>query len=356
MGGDPHESGAPEVSILIPVFDERDSLETLLDEINAGLADGGRSYEVVFVDDGSSDGSAEVLAELARRDERVSVISLRRNFGKSPALAAGLQYVRGSIVVTMDADLQDDPAMIPAFLERIDAGADLVSGWKKVRNDPLGKTFPSRIFNSLVRRFGDIELNDVNCGFKAYRIECIRLIQMYGGFHRFVPVFAHDRGFRVEELVVNHRARQFGVSKFGASRFIDGILSLTTVVFLTRFRLRPMLFFGLPGLVLSVLGIALLLYLSTIWLLGESIGTRPLLTLGVLLTLAGIQLGGLGLVGEMIVHTNLKSREIYSIRTVQGPAADLYDAETAARAQLDPSAVGAPPTPHASPGARPSSA
>jgi glycosyltransferase involved in cell wall biosynthesis len=319
--GSPPATDRPQLSILVPVFNEADSLPRLYREVASVCEDLGRRWELLFVDDGSTDGSQGVLDQLLEQDERITVIHFRRNFGKSPALAAGFEHVRGDLVITMDADLQDDPSMIPDFVERIEAGADLVSGWKKKRHDPLGKTLPSRIFNAIVRFVGGIHLHDVNCGFKAYRIECVRSLHMYGGFHRFVPVFAHDRGFRVEELVVRHRPREHGQSKFGALRFIDGLLSLPTVLLLTRYRLRPMQFFGLPGALLALLGFFILLYLTVIWFMGESIGTRPLLLLGVLLVVTGVQIAGLGLVGEMLVHMTPGNREIYSIRDIRGPAA-----------------------------------
>lgn len=320
MAEDVEDAARPELSLLVPVLNERGSLRKLHAEISEVCHSLGRPWEIVFVDDGSTDGGEQVLDEIADEDDHVSVIHFRRNFGKSPALAAGFEHVRGDIVITMDADLQDDPSMIPDFVERIEAGADLVSGWKKKRHDPIGKTLPSRVFNAMVRWLGGISLHDVNCGFKAYRVECVRSLHMYGGFHRFVPVFAHDRGFRVEELVVRHRPREHGKSKFGAGRFVDGLLSLPTVLLLTRYRLRPLKFFGLPGALLALLGVAILLYLTVLWFMGQPIGTRPLLLLGVLLVMTGVQIAGLGLVGEMIVHMTVRNREIYSIREVRGPA------------------------------------
>lgn len=304
----------PGISVVVPVFDEVESLEELYQGITAACTQLGRGHEIVFINDGSRDGSDRKLDELASRDARVQVIHFRRNFGKSPALAAAFERVRGDIVLTLDADLQDDPAMIPEFVERIDAGADLVSGWKKRRHDPFGKTFPSKVFNAMVRKLSGIPLQDFNCGFKAYRIECIRELSVYGGFHRFLPVLAGAKGFRIEQLVVNHRARKHGFSKFGVTRFFDGILDLLTVLLVTKYRTRPLHFFGLPGTLLSGIGVALLLYLSVLWFLGQPIGTRPLLTLGVLLTIMGLQFLCFGLLGELLVRTTVAPREIYSIR------------------------------------------
>ena len=305
----------PGISVVIPVFDEVDSLEELYQGITAACARIGRGHEIVFVNDGSRDGSDRKLDELAERDEHVHVIHFRRNFGKSPALAAAIERVRGDIVLTLDADLQDDPAMIPDFVARIDAGADLVSGWKKRRHDPLGKTAPSKFFNYVVRKASGIPLRDFNCGFKAYRIECIRELSVYGGFHRFLPVLAGAKGFRIEQLVVNHRPRKHGISKFGIKRFFDGILDLLTVLLVTKFRTRPLHFFGIPGMLLGAGGLGVLIYLTVLWFLDEPIGTRPLLTLGVLLTITGLQFLCFGLLGELLVRTTVAPREIFSIRS-----------------------------------------
>ncbi|KIG15895.1 Glycosyltransferase [Enhygromyxa salina] len=304
----------PGISVVVPVFDEVDSLEELYQGITASCDRIGRGHEIVFVNDGSRDGSDRKLDELATRDPNVHVIHFRRNFGKSPALAAAFERVQGDVVLTLDADLQDDPSMIGEFVERIDAGADLVSGWKKRRNDPIGKTFPSKVFNFIVRRLSGIPLQDFNCGFKAYRIECIRELSVYGGFHRFLPVLAGSKGFRIEQLVVNHRARKHGVSKFGVKRFFDGILDLLTVLLVTKYRTRPLHFFGVPGMALSGAGVGLLIYLTVLWSIGQPIGTRPLLTLGVLLTIMGLQFVCFGLLGELLVRTTVAPREIYSIR------------------------------------------
>ena len=306
-------SESPDISVVIPVFNEVDSIDELHGQIVAAICGMQRTYELMYINDGSRDGSREKLNELAARDPNVSVVHFRKNFGKSPALAAGFARVRGQIVLTLDADLQDDPALIPDFVARIEAGADLVSGWKKLRHDPVDKTLPSKIFNGIVRRVSGVALHDFNCGFKAYRTACIRELSIYGGFHRFLPAFAGARGFRIEELVVNHRARKHGVSKFGAGRFFDGFLDLLTVLMITRFRTRPLHFFGLPGALLTGVGMLLLSYLVVLWTMNEPIGTRPLLTLGVLLTLAGVQLLGLGLVGELLVRTTIRNEEIFSI-------------------------------------------
>jgi glycosyltransferase involved in cell wall biosynthesis len=306
-----------ELSILVPVYNEVDSLPQLYEEICRASAATVSSFEIIFVDDGSSDGSAEAMDRLADQDPRVTVIHLRRNFGKSPALAAGFQRARGEIIITMDADLQDDPAMIPDFVRMIRAGADLVSGWKQRRHDPLDKTFPSRIFNYVVRRTSGVQLHDFNCGFKAYRAACARELRVYGGFHRFLPVFAHDRGFKVEELVVQHRPRVHGQSKFGKKRLIEGLLDLPTVLLLTRYRMRPLHFFGFPGALVSAVGFVILSYLTALWALGHPIGTRPLLALGVLLMITGVQILCVGLVAELIVRTSSGRSDVFAVREVR---------------------------------------
>lgn len=308
----------PAISAVIPVYNEVGSIPELYRQLTAGLRATQRPYEIMFVDDGSKDGSGKALDDLAAADPAVRVIHFRKNFGKSPALAAGFERVRGEIVLTLDADLQDDPAMIPEFVARIDNGADLVSGWKQKRHDPLGKTLPSKLFNAIVRRVSGVPLRDFNCGFKAYRIDCIRELSVYGGFHRFLPVLAGERGFRVEELVVKHRPREHGVSKFGVGRFFDGFLDLLTVMLVTRFRTRPVHFFGILGTLSGLAGLTCLLYLTVIWFMGEPIGNRPLLLLGVLLALTAVQFIGVGLLGELLVRTTITSREIFSISRTTG--------------------------------------
>ncbi|MCA9707274.1 MAG: glycosyltransferase family 2 protein [Myxococcales bacterium] len=338
----------PDVSVVIPVYNEVNSLPRLHEELTAGLGALGRPYEILFVDDGSDDGSAARLDALADADPRVRVIHLRKNFGKSPALSAAFERVAGTIVLTLDADLQDDPAMIPDFVARIEAGADLVSGWKRQRHDPLGKIGPSRVFNAVVRRVSGVPLMDFNCGFKAYRIECIRELSVYGGFHRFLPVLAGWKGFVVEQLVVNHRPRVHGASKFGAGRIFDGFFDLLTVLMVTRYRTRPLHFFGGLGALSGGVGVCLLVYLTVLWFLGHPIGSRPLLTLGVLLTLAAIQLVGIGLVGELLVRTTITAQEVFSVRSTRGFPADARPALPAAEIERPP-ALPAPPAVAAAP-------
>lgn len=306
------------ISVVVPVLDEVDSLEQLYQEICTGCEQVGE-FEIVFINDGSSDGSDEKLEELADRDARIHLIHFRRNFGKAAALSAGFEAARGRTVVTLDADLQDDATMIPEMIALIDAGADLVSGWKKERHDPFSKLISTRLFNGAVRWASGLPLHDFNCGFKAYRRECIREFSLYGGFHRFLPMLAHDRGFKVQEMVVKHRARQHGRSKFGITRAADGFFDLLTGLLLTRYRTRPLHFFGIPGALLLLIAGTVLAYLTVLWFMDVPIGTRPLLTLGVFMGTAGLLFLSIGLVGELLVRTTITSREVFSVRQTRAP-------------------------------------
>lgn len=297
------------VSVVVPVFDERDSLQELADELLPVMQRVGAPFEVIFVDDGSRDGGDQVLAALARDHEPIRVVRLRSNFGKGAALTAGFREARGDVVITIDADLQDDPAEIPRLLAALDDGADLVSGWKQKRNDPWNKTMPSRVFNGVARRVSGVELHDLNCGFKAYRADVVRALAIPGEMYRFIPVIAASEGFRVAEVPVNHRSRRHGRSKYGFERYLRGLLDLITISFVGRYRHRPMHFFGGMGLLLFVAGFAISLYLTIAKLLGQAIGDRPLLILGVLLIVVGIQLFTIGLVSELIQRGRLRSED-----------------------------------------------
>ncbi len=297
------------LSVVVPVFDERDSLAELAAELLPVMEGIGAPFEVIFVDDGSRDGGDVVLAELARDHESIRVVRLRSNFGKGAALTAGFREARGDVVITLDADLQDDPAEIPRLLAALDEGADLVSGWKQKRNDPWNKTMPSRVFNSVARKASGVELHDLNCGFKAYRIDVVRALAIPGEMYRFIPVIAASEGFRVAEVPVNHRARRHGASKYGFERYLRGLLDLITISFVGRYRHRPMHFFGGLGLLLFLAGVGISIYLTIVKLLGEAIGGRPLLILGVLLIVVGIQLFTIGLVSELIQRGRMRSEE-----------------------------------------------
>jgi glycosyltransferase involved in cell wall biosynthesis len=298
------------ISVVIPVQDEERSVELLYDELRAALEPLGSDWEAIFVDDGSTDGTFAALTRLHSRNENVRVVRLRRNFGKAAALVAGFDQVQGDTVVTIDGDLQDDPAEIPRLLAKLDEGFDLVSGWKAHRCDPLTRRIPSRLFNSVTSRFSGVRLHDMNCGLKAYRAEVVHGLRLYGELHRFIPVLAHYRGFRIAELPVNHRAREHGRSRYGLERYLRGFLDLLTVSFMGRYRHRPLHLFGGLGLLLTAIGIAILIYLSVDKALGHAIGGRPLLTLGVLLVVVGMQFFSLGLISEMITsHHEERAQE-----------------------------------------------
>lgn len=288
------------ISVVIPVFDEELSVAVLYRELESTLEPLGRPWEAVFVDDGSADGTFGALTRLHAGHENVRVVRLRRNFGKAAALDAGFAEAAGELIVTIDGDLQDDPAEIPRLLAKLDEGYDLVSGWKTKRRDPITRRVPSRLFNGVAGRVSGLRLHDMNCGLKAYRAEVVRGMRLYGELHRYIPILAHYRGYRVTEVPVNHRPREHGRSRYGVERYVRGFLDLLTVTFMGRYRHRPLHLFGGVGLLTSVAGIAILLYLTALKLAGQAIGHRPLLTLGVLLVVVGIQFLSLGLLSELI--------------------------------------------------------
>jgi glycosyltransferase involved in cell wall biosynthesis len=302
----------PQLTFLIPVYNEAESLPILFEGILKHSAP--YSCEVLFIDDGSTDQSYATLQHLhSRRPDAVRIIRFRRNFGKSQALRAGFRAARGELVFTMDADLQDDPAEIPAFIEKLETGYDLVSGWKKKRNDPWGKTLPSRLFNAVIARLSGLQLHDFNCGFKLYRRETLKELDLYGEMHRFIPAFVHARGFRVGEMEVRHHARKFGVSKFGWRRLYRGLFDAITVTLLTRYAKRPLHFFGGPGLLLILTGAGILGYFTVWKLLGHDIGYRPLFFGGILAVIAGLQTFATGLIGELLVSQTGRRADVYSI-------------------------------------------
>lgn len=303
-----------DLSIIIPLLNEEGSLRELHQQLRHALGRMNLRYEILFIDDGSTDRSFFVLRDLKRIDRHIRVIRFRRNYGKSAALAVGFEKAQGHIIVTMDADLQDDPAEIPAIRRKMEEGYDLVSGWKKVRRDPISKTIPSRLFNMIVRRLTGIRIHDFNCGLKAYRREVVKSVKVYGELHRYIPVLAHWEGFKVGEHVVQHRARKYGKTKFGMGRFWKGFLDLLTVLFTTRYLRRPLHLFGLWGLVATFAGFVVLAWLTVEKLaLGASLSNRPLFLLGILLFIVGIQFISIGLLGEMISRSQAQSEE-YQIR------------------------------------------
>ena len=300
------------VSILIPAYNEQDSLKELydqiIDSINVMKEKGQVSdYEIWFVNDGSSDDSESVMTHLHEEDENVHMISFRKNFGKSPALEAGFQHVDGDIIFTLDADLQDDPAEFTRFVEKIDEGYDLVVGWKFNRLDPMEKKLPSKLFNYVTSKMSGITLHDFDCGFKCFRKEVVKSIDLYGELHRYVPVLAHRKGFRITEITVNHRKREHGHSKYGMERYMRGLLDSLTTTFLLKYYDRPMYFFGRVGIIFSTIGFLICLCLSIGWLLGHAIGGRPLLFLGVLLIVVGFQSISTGCVCNLIIDRDFHS-------------------------------------------------
>ncbi len=327
-------AGQPEISIVVPVFNEQDSLVPLCEQIAAVMDEVCRSYEILFIDDGSTDATPKRLETLASADERIRCITFRRNFGKAAALDAGFSAASGHIVITMDADLQDDPSEIPNFLDALDQGYDVVSGWKLVRNDPLNKTLPSRVFNRVVSRLSGVRLNDFNCGFKAYRAEALEGLSLYGELHRFIPVLLYWRGYRIGEIPVNHHARQFGQSKYGFSRLLKGGLDFLGVMLNTRFATRPLHVFGGAGLVFGLLGFAILFYLTVLWFAGLGpIGNRPLLLFGMLLVMTAFQFVTIGLLGEFIQRQGAGKERRYTIASVQN-LDDAVAVETATDRQI----------------------
>lgn len=291
-----------QISVVVPLYNEEQSVEPLYREIADVLQSLERPYEIIFVNDGSTDGSPAILEELARHDSATTVMHLRRNFGKAVALSVGFKQAVGDIVITMDADLQDNPTEIPSFIRSIEDGYDLVSGWKYRRQDPLSKTLPSKVFNRVVSITTGLHLHDFNCGFKAYSRKLVDSLKIYGELHRYIPALAYGDGFRVTEVKVDHRPRIHGKSKYGWERYTRGLLDLLTVLFITRYTRKPLHLFGSVGLVFMFMGITINAYLALLWLMGNAIGHRPLLNLGVLLMVLGVQFVSTGLLGEMITR------------------------------------------------------
>lgn len=291
------------VSVVVPVFNEEDCVARAHAEIREALA--GIPHEVIYVDDGSTDDTGRILEEIAGEDPSVHLVRFRRNFGKSAALGAGFARARCGVVATMDADLQDDPREIPRLINvMFERDLDLVSGWKKHRKDPLEKRLPSRLFNKTTRLLTGVKLHDFNCGLKVYRRDVVREVTLYGELHRYIPVLAHYRGFKIGEAVVNHRPRGGGCSKFGLERYIRGMFDLVSIVFLGIYQRRPLHLFGGIGLVFATLGFLICAYLTVLWFMGYGIGNRPLLILGVLLIIVGVQSVSFGLIAELIARTS----------------------------------------------------
>ena len=318
------------LSIVIPLLNEADNLELLHQKLTQTLTALGRPYEIIFINDGSTDTSPQILADLFIRDPHVVVIHFRQNFGKTAALTAGFTHSHGDVLVTMDADLQDDPAEIPAMLAKLEEGFDLVAAWRHARQDPIDKTWPSRVFNWGVSTFSGLHLHDFNCGFKVYRRAVTEQIRLYSDFHRFTPVLAAGKGFRVAELPVEHHRRHAGKSKYGASRTVKGFMDFITVLFLTTFLQHPLRLFGTTGIGMFGVGALIEVYLTGLWLAREvggvadipPIGVRPLFTVGILAMILGIQLVSIGLLGEMLRYFTFRPEQEYSIREISRHSAD----------------------------------
>lgn len=301
------------VSIIIPLFNEEESLNPLTIEIKKAVRHIYTSFEVIFVDDGSTDKSLQIIKEICKIDNRFKYVSFRKNYGKSAALQIGFKEAKGDVIITMDADLQDDPDEISHLLNKMEEGYDLVSGWKKKRYDPFVKKYSSRFFNFVTRIISGIKIHDFNCGLKAYKSDVVKNIRVYGELHRYVPVLAKWQGYSISEVEVKHHPRRYGKTKFGISRFFKGFIDLITVTFTTRYITRPMHLFGFFGAVSFLIGLIVNGYLTIEWILGHSLSNRPMLFLGMLLIIVGVQFFSVGLLGEMIVH-NTKDDSEYVIK------------------------------------------
>jgi glycosyltransferase involved in cell wall biosynthesis len=296
------------LSFVIPVFNEEESLKQLYLEIIENIQE--HEYEIIFVDDGSTDHSFDEMRKLAGQDKKVKIIRFRKNFGKAAGLQTGFDLASGEVVFTMDGDLQDDPGEIPAFLQKLDEGYDLVTGWKRKRKDPINKTWPSKLANSVMNKAFKLKIHDHNCGFKAYRREVVQELDIYGEMHRYIPALASARGFKIAEIPVNHRKRKFGSSKYGAERYFRSFLDLLTVKLVTGYIHSPLYLFGRIGAGFSFLGFILALYLSIMKLgFHQPLYNRPLLYLATLLIIIGLQFFSIGLLGELIVNQNRKTNK-----------------------------------------------
>jgi len=308
------------LSVVIPAWNEAESLPelvALIDEHAAAF----EPYEILVIDDGSRDGSRQLLEQLCEKNPHLGFVSFGRNYGKSAALATAFARLRGDYVITMDADLQDDPAEIPRLIAEIEKGYDLVSGWKRDRKDPLSKTLPSKLFNGVMRRVTGLRIHDFNCGLKAYRREVIESIRLYGELHRFIPALTHWEGFRVAEIPVRHHERRYGQSKFGARRFLNGLFDLMTVVFVARRSATPLHSFGRIGFWFFALGMIINGYFGLVWLITQELHVRPLLILGMVLVLMAVQIWSLGLLGELMIHLRAE-QERYRIAREREPRGD----------------------------------
>ena len=293
------------VSVIIPVFNEVESIKELYDQLKKGL----EQYtpnEIIFIDDGSSDGSVEAIKKISELDDSVIFIQFHRNYGKSAALSEGFKYANGNYVVTMDADLQDDPTEIKNLINKLEEGYDLVSGWKKDRKDPLSKRLPSKLFNFVTRMVTGVRIHDFNCGLKIYKKAVVKTLELYGGRHRYIPAMAGQKKFKVTEIIVNHRPRIYGETKYGGSRLFHGLFDLISILFLSKYTQSPMYFFGKIGLFTFLTGLGIEIYVLYLkYSIGDPFAKHmALLMLGILIIVIGIQFFSIGLVGEMIANSN----------------------------------------------------
>lgn len=299
------------ISVVIPLYNEEDSLNELSQRLEKVFEFLKCNYEVIFVDDGSTDSSFAKIKEIHRKNPKFHCIKLRRNYGKSAALAKGFRAVKGNVVITMDADLQDDSDEIPDLIKVLNSGYDLVSGWKKIRYDPFIKKHTSKLFNFFTSKLSGIRLHDFNCGLKAYKKDVVKSLKIYGEMHRYIPAIAHLSGYKVTEKTVKHHARKYGVTKFGANRFINGFLDLLTVVFTNKYMKRPLHFFGSIGIATSLIGFVITLYLTVIkFTEGKPLSDRPLFLVGIFFIIIGVQFLSLGLIAEMITKSNVKDDDV----------------------------------------------
>ena len=301
-------------SVIVALLNEEESLPELYQKLSEEISRLSEKYELIFIDDGSTDNSYNVLKLIRNKDDKVRIFQFQKNYGKSAALDLGFSEAEGDIVITIDADLQDDPGEIPKLVSKLNEGYDIVSGWKKNRKDPLNKTIPSKIFNFVTSILTGIKIHDFNCGLKCFRKYVVKNIRVYGELHRYIPALAAFEGFRVDEVEVVHHPRKFGKSKYGASRFFYGFFDLITVMFVAKYTHRPLHLFGIVGLLSFTSGFGIDLYLTVKWFQGFGIGNRPLLFLGVLLIILGIQFVSIGLLGEMIVNFSKIEKKSYRIR------------------------------------------
>ncbi len=297
------------LTILIPVYNEEQNIIPLYNRLIENINPVTKDYEIILINDGSRDKTRLIIEEIAKKDKNIKLINLRKNFGKADALSIGFKESKGDIIITMDGDLQDDPIEIPRFIEKINEGYDMVSGWKYKRHDPLSKTIPSRLFNGLTGIVSGLNIHDFNCGFKAYKKELTNNLHIYGELHRYIPALMHWEGYKIGEIKVRHHPRMHGKSKYGITRLFKGFFDLITLSYLGSFRNRPLHLFGGIGIICSLLGFTVGFYLLTEWLRGFSIGSRPLLTLSILLIVIGVQFISTGLIAETITSTTQENLE-----------------------------------------------